>query len=161
MRPIFIKYGIIAVCLLVVAISGLYFLFTPPKGYIYYFPENYAGWICIQHGDNSATPLPEQDGYLIIKVPINGILKTSSQLRTSPTRDKYYYYNGTQIKEAKGLEFGGGGTLQGVRTVQGVPVPVGPITAYFWISKDSKRDYDLYVKGKNIDLKNIPCGPFK
>jgi hypothetical protein len=147
-----IKYAIFVICLILVAYGLLLFLFTPPKGYIYYFPENYAGWICIQHDVNGASPLPEQDGYLIIKVPASGILKTSSQLRSSQTRDKYYYYNGAQIKDAKGLEFGGGGTIQN-------RVGEGPIISKFWISNNARIDYDLYVKGKTLD-ENIPCGPF-
>jgi hypothetical protein len=64
MRPV-IKYGLLAVCLLVLTIYGVYFLFTPPKGYIYYFPENYAGWICIQHNVNGAAPLLDGDVHLL------------------------------------------------------------------------------------------------
>jgi hypothetical protein len=152
MKPI-IKYGVPIVCLLVSAFGLLLFLFRPPKGYIYYFPENYAGWICVEHGASGFAPLPEQDGYLIVKVPLSGILRTSSPLRTSPTRDQYYYYDGIKIKDAKGLEFGGGGTFQN-------RVGETQIMSKFWISNNVKRDYDLYIKGKGIDFENIPCGPF-
>jgi len=146
-----IKYGVRIVCLVVAVLGLLFFLLRPPKGYIYYFPENYAGWICVEYGADGFAPLTEQDGYLIVKVPSSGILKTSSPLRTSPTRDKYYYYNGIQIKDAKELQLGGGGTIQRTGETQ--------ITSKFWISNNAKRDYDLFVRGKSFD-ESMPCGPF-
>ena len=54
-------------------ISGCSLTF-PPKANRYYFPEYYRGWICIQYNIENARPLPIEDGFLVHKIPENGLL---------------------------------------------------------------------------------------
>jgi hypothetical protein len=143
-----------AIFLVVVVMVAMYFVSQPPKGYIFYYPEKYAGWICIHHGVGGAEKLAEINGYLIAKNPPTGVLKTSSLLRTSKRRNKYYYYHGATIRKAEELEFGGGGTVQ-QKMSDGT---LGPVMSFMWISTDAERDYELYVKGRTNDP--VPCGPF-
>lgn len=149
-----IKITLITICVIFVAYVGLllYADANRPKGTRYYLPEKYAGWVCVSFNVDGAPPLPIEEGFLAAKIPANGILKTSSEPRFSPTRDEYYYYNEKGIREAKELQHGGGGTVQkeGEKS----------ITFQFWVSNGNlKSDYEKYVKDRaNSDPK---CGPWQ
>lgn len=122
------------------------------KGARYYFPEKYAGWVCVSFNVDGAPPLPIEDGFQVIKIPANGILKTSSALRPSPTADEDFYYDEKGIRKAKGLQHGGGGTVQ--KKDEKI------ITFNFWISSGTlESDYEKYVKNRDSSI--IECGPWK
>ena len=88
-------------------------LFFPPKGGKYYFPEFYRGWMCISYNVEGAPPLHVEDGYLVHKIPGNGLLVTSSAPRLiAPKHDEYYYYSDKGVREAEELQQGGGYTKQ-------------------------------------------------
>lgn len=149
-----IKTIIIAIAVILAAYLGVIFYADThrPKGERYYLPEKYAGWVCVSFNVDGAPPLPIEDGFLVVKLPPNGILKTSSEPRFSPKHDQFFYYNVSGIREAKELQHGGGGTVQKV----GDKV----ITFHFWLSSgDLKADYEQFVK--NRDGSAIECGPWQ
>lgn len=123
-----------------------------PKGEKMYLPEKYAGWVCVSYSVDGAPPLPEEDGFLVVKIPPNGIVKTSSELRTSPKESEYYYYNESGTRKASELQHGGGGTIRekGEKSIM----------VHFWVSSGNKAsDYEKYVK--NLDVNSYPCGPWE
>ncbi len=127
---------------------------SPIKGNKYFFPEKYAGWICITYEAEGMPPLKEENGFLIAKIPKNGRLKTSSEMRTSPVHHEYYYYSKEGVREAKELGLGGGYSSQDSGKKE--------ITSYFWIStKDNlDNDYKKYVENEEA-LLAPSCGLWK
>lgn len=127
-----------------------------PKGAKTYLPESYRGWACVTYGVVGAEPLPEEDGYQVVRIPPSGRLETSSRLRTSPTRNMYYYYNDSaEVWKADGeIKFGGGGTY--------TKIGVGWILDYTWYStRDARDDYARYVQGRPSPTDDLShCGPF-
>ncbi len=107
--------------------------------------------------------LRKENGFLLVKIPKNGIVKTSSVPNNYskegyyiPIYDEYYYYSDKGIKKAKELAIGGGFTV----TKEGSD----ELTFYFWIStkENLKSDYKQYVKDvPNMDENGIiepACG---
>ena len=151
------KIRIIILILITLTLSAyfalvLYTEANRQKGERYYLPESYAGWVCVSFNVDGAPPLPTDDGFLVIKVPSNGILKTSTEPRFSPKIDEYFYYNEKSIREAEELQHGGGSTVQMKDKKE--------ITFHFWVSNGSREsDYEKYVKNKNNSV--TECGPWK
>jgi len=145
---------ILFLCIICAAIIGLFiYAFTPPKGNRYYVPEKYAGWVCISYNVDSAPELKMEDGYLVHKIPEDGILKTSSAPRFSPTRDEYFYYKEKEIRKANELQHGGGYSKE----VDGNKMH----HFYFWLSSGNlKTDYETYVKNRDHNT-DPECGPWK
>jgi len=127
-------------------------LFLSQKGGKYYFPENYSGWVCEVYNVEGAPPLTNDDGFQVLKIPKNGIIKTSSNPRTSPKYDEYFYYDGNNIREAKELKLGGGFSYQKANEKE--------LKFFFWVSSgDIDSDYEKYVKDKNESIVPV-CGPW-
>ena len=142
-----------ALTLFAATIGLIVYSLTPPKGDRYYLPEKYAGWICISYNVEEAPPLVVEDGFLVHKIPPDGILKTSSDPRLSPKIDEYFYYTEKGIRPAKELKHGGGYSIQkkGQRE----------FNFYFWVSSDDvNADYERYVKDKDVNS-GPECGPWK
>jgi hypothetical protein len=139
----------------------LYYIWYPQKGIRYIFPDNYRGWVCVTYDAKDAPPLSVEDGFLLLKIPKNGVVKTSSLPNNYskegyyiPTYDEYYYDSASGIEEAKELAMGGGYTVQKEGEKE--------FTSYFWISTKEKidEDYQQYVKDRNV-LKSPICGQWK
>lgn len=158
----FFKIIFISFVVLVVSYVGLiYYTWHPEKGIRYLFPEKYRGWICVTYNVKDAPPLEKQDGFLLLKIPKTGIVKTSSAPNTYskegyyvPTYDEYYYYSDKGVREASELAMGGGFTTQNEGSDK--------ITSYFWVSTkgNSEKDHEKYVKGRDV-LQDPPCGEWK
>jgi hypothetical protein len=56
-------------------------------------PEGYTGWIRIEFEVQGAPPLPMEAGEYILKIPPDGVLRTSSAEQYGWARDHYYYYS--------------------------------------------------------------------
>jgi hypothetical protein len=56
-------------------------------------PEGYTGWIRIDFEVQGAPPLPIEGGESILKIPPDGVLRTSSAEQYGWARDHYYYYS--------------------------------------------------------------------
>jgi len=143
----------ISLVVLVISYMGLmWYAYHPVKGMKYLFPEEYRGWICVTYNAEGFPPFIKDDGFLLVKIPKNGIVKTSNSLNTYskegyyiPTYDEHYYYSEKGIREAKELVMGGGYTVRQTGNKE--------LTSYFWISTkgNSESDYEEYVK----DLPNM------
>ncbi len=145
--------SILFAVLILFYIGFLTYVHSPEKGGRYFFPEKYAGWVCISYNVKDMPPLDIQDGFLVHKIPQNGILKTSSNPRLSPSYDEYYYYTKGGTREAKELEHGGGFTVQMEDQKE--------FTSYFWIhSSYAYKDYEKYVKEMDV-YSNPPCGQWE
>ena len=128
----------------------MFYAFQPIKGSRFFIPEKYSGWICITYQMKDAPLSKIEDGFLVHKISNNGVIHTSSKIRTSPVYDEFYYYSKNTIRRAKELKVGGGFTSQkeGEKS----------ITSYFWVSSGNlQEDYEKYVKDRDM-LSNPPCG---
>lgn len=56
-------------------------------------PEGYTGWIRVEFEVQGAPPLPMEGGEYVLKIPSDGVLRTSSAERYGWARDHYYYYS--------------------------------------------------------------------
>ncbi len=54
-------------------------------------PDGYTGWIRIEFEVVGAPPLPLEGGQYVIKIPLTGVLQTSSPEQYGWARDHYYY----------------------------------------------------------------------
>jgi hypothetical protein len=139
------------VILFIVVFSGCEILESSKKGEIYYLPGKYAGWVCVSFNVEGAPPLPEKDGFLIVTIPPDGILKTSTKSRVGPKSSEYYYYSDKGVRKATELQLGGGGTI-GQEGKE--------IMFHFWVSNgDRVSDYIKYINGR--DPHTIECGPWR
>jgi len=117
----------------------------------YLIPEGYAGWLCIAYGVRGAADLPAEDDFRLAVFPPSGVVETSSPgLPGEGYRDQYFYYGGSQRRAlAVSKELGGGFTEASVQRPE-------QFTSKFWVSRDAKVDFPVYVAGKPVE-----CGPFK
>ena len=56
-------------------------------------PDGYVGWVKIEFQVPGATPVPAERDKYIFKIPVNGMLRTSSPERYGWGKDEYYYEN--------------------------------------------------------------------
>ena len=151
---------IICIILALIYIGLIFYAFQPTKGSRYLLPEKYSGWICVSYEVEDAPLLKKEDGFLLLKIPENGIVKTSSTTGNYskegyyiPTYDEFYYYSKNNIRKAEELKMGGGYTVQ----MEGEK----SITSYFWVSSENPdEDYEKYVKGRDV-LQNPHCGRWR
>jgi len=151
---------IVSFILALLYVALLLYAFNPSKGSRYLLPEKYSGWICVSYNVKDAPLLEKQNGFILLKVPKNGIVKTSSTSGTYskegyyiPTYDEYYYYSKKGIRKAEELKMGGGYSSQ----IEGEK----SITSYFWVtSGDVNEDYEKYVKNRDV-LQKPSCGAWR
>ncbi len=157
------KIIFIALIVLIVIYMGfMYYAYYPREGKKYFFPEGYRGWVCITYEKEGAPSLEIEKNALILKVPKNGVIETSSRSTIVqaegyyvPTYSEYYYYSEKGVRETRELVMGGGFTVQQDGKKE--------YTSYFWISTkgNSEKDYETYVKGQNTLYENPVCGEFQ
>src|SRR5690349_9510849 len=56
-----------------------------------YIPRGYIGWVRIQYSVANAPPLENKGGRLIVHVPQNGSVQTSTAMDWGLANDEYYY----------------------------------------------------------------------
>lgn len=61
------------------------------------FPEGFEGAAAIVYGVASAPPLPREGAMLLVEIPKDGILKTSSPLETDHIKDEMYQRKGSEL----------------------------------------------------------------
>lgn len=54
-------------------------------------PQGYTGWIRVEFEAQGASPLPMQHGEFVLKIPADGVLRTSSREQYGWAKDHYYY----------------------------------------------------------------------
>ncbi|MGA7926427.1 MAG: hypothetical protein WCA20_10540 [Candidatus Sulfotelmatobacter sp.] len=61
-------------------------------------PEGYAGWIRIEFEVQGAPRLPIEGGQYVLKIPSDGVLRTSSAEQYGWAKDQYYYYSAQGVR---------------------------------------------------------------
>jgi hypothetical protein len=56
-------------------------------------PTAYTGWIRIEFEVQGASPLPKEGGEYILRIPADGVLRTSSPEQYGWAQDHFYYYS--------------------------------------------------------------------
>jgi len=111
--------------------------FITEKRNKYFIPLGYVGWGCVAYAVPGAPPLAtDSDGFQIVRVSDNGIVKTSTPGKPGPLIDVYYQYgpDGKTVKMPT-ERMGGGGTFADPNSAPGV------FASYFWVSDNPKSDY--------------------
>lgn len=66
--------------------------------YRFLIPEGYVGWVRVDFGVAGAPPLPAEDGYYVLKIPLTGRLKTSSSDMIVRGEQYYYFSDDTKYR---------------------------------------------------------------
>jgi len=61
-------------------------------------PEGYTGWVRIEFEVRGAPTLPMEGGQYVIKIPSDGVLRTSSAEQYGWVKDRYYYYSAQGVR---------------------------------------------------------------
>ncbi len=61
-------------------------------------PEGYTGWIRVEFEVHDAEPLPMEHGEYVLKIPADGVLRTSSTEQYGWAKDHYYYESAAGIR---------------------------------------------------------------
>ena len=67
-------------------------------------PEGYTGWVRVEFEAQGAPPLPMEGGHYVLKIPPDGVFRTSSAEQYGWAKDHYYYYSaqGERVIPASG-----------------------------------------------------------
>jgi hypothetical protein len=79
----------------------------------YLIPEGYVGWVKVYFNVKDAPELSIEDGRYLLKFPLSGILKTSSDIEFGWAEDEYFYYAGDERHSLKITGWGEGGMVWG------------------------------------------------
>lgn len=61
-------------------------------------PEGYTGWVRIEFEVQDAPPLPVEGAQYVLKIPSDGVLRTSSAEQYGWAQDYYYYYSAQGVR---------------------------------------------------------------
>jgi hypothetical protein len=61
-------------------------------------PEGYTGWVRIEFEVQDAPPLPMDGAQYVLKIPSDGVLRTSSVEQYGWAKDHYYYYSAQEVR---------------------------------------------------------------
>jgi hypothetical protein len=62
-------------------------------------PEGYTGWVRIEFEVQGAPPLPVEAGQNVLRIPPDGLLRTSSPEQYGWARDTYYFYSSAGLRQ--------------------------------------------------------------
>ena len=62
------------------------------KAIVYLIPHGYVGPVFIYYDQGSPYSSEEEDGQYLLRIPLNGILKTSTPLELGPVKGFYFFY---------------------------------------------------------------------
>jgi hypothetical protein len=71
---------------------------STPRSSRFLIPEEYTGWIRIEFEVQGAPPLPMEGGQYVLKIPSDGVLRTSSAEQYGWAKDHYYYYSAQGVR---------------------------------------------------------------
>ncbi len=95
--------------LLLIVIVGM---MNNPKRNRYLIPEKFYGTVYVYYNVKDAPPLPMEDGFRLIVVPENGIVRTSSPPIGGEFYDEEWLYSGEKRVRMSPYKLGGGSTVQ-------------------------------------------------
>ncbi|MFZ0773999.1 MAG: DUF6843 domain-containing protein [Candidatus Sulfotelmatobacter sp.] len=61
-------------------------------------PEGYTGWVRIEFEVQGSPPLPMEGAQYVLKIPSDGVLRTSSAEQYGWAKDQYYYYSAQGVR---------------------------------------------------------------
>ncbi len=61
-------------------------------------PEGYTGWVRIEFEVQGTPPLPMESAQYVLKIPLDGVLRTSSVEQYGWAKDQYYYYSAQGVR---------------------------------------------------------------
>jgi hypothetical protein len=73
-----------------------FWLYMKRKNKDFYVPLHYVGWVTIRYGVPNQPPLPLKNGIIQVKIPISGVLETSTVFEDGWGRDKFFTYDSLQ-----------------------------------------------------------------
>lgn len=103
------KYLVLAITIPIITGMGM---MVNPKRNRYLIPEKFHGTVYVYYNVKDALPLPMEDGYRLIIVPDNGIVKTSSEIMGGKFHDEYWLYSGERKSLMSPHKLGGGYTVK-------------------------------------------------
>ena len=68
------------------------------RSFRFLIPESYTGWVRIEFEIPGASPLPVEAGQTVLKIPPDGLLKTSSPEQFGWAKDYYYFYSNSRLR---------------------------------------------------------------
>ncbi|MGA8501069.1 MAG: hypothetical protein WB683_05945 [Candidatus Sulfotelmatobacter sp.] len=71
---------------------------STPRSSRFLIPEAYTGWVRIEFEVQGAPPLPMEGGQYVLKIPSDGLLRTSSAEQYGWAKDHYYYYSAQGVR---------------------------------------------------------------
>ena len=71
---------------------------STPRSSRFLIPEGYTGWVRIEFEVQGAPPLPMEGGQYVLKIPSDGLLRTSSAEQYGWAKDHYYYYSAQGVR---------------------------------------------------------------
>jgi hypothetical protein len=147
-----LKVSFFLVVALVIALAAFIVLFevNTPKRDRYLIPEGYRGRLCTTYLVAGEPPLPDEDGFRVVKFDQSGIVRTSSEGLSGKLKDEFFVYAGASRRPLNiQREMGGGFTT--------APADApGHFTFMFWVSPDAKAEQPPSPRDELYQ-----CGPAK
>ena len=129
--PIFI-----AAALFGPAAFDLVFHRRPPERFL--IPAGYSGWARIDFRQKTASPLPTEDGRLLLKLSAQGTLQTSSDPLSGHGNDDFFYYSGDRRTPLSNAGVCKGGMVWQIETMVDEPSST-PFVRFFVGTEDQYR----------------------
>jgi hypothetical protein len=146
----FIVFAVLGFPLLIVAFFfgptafDLIFHHRPPERFL--IPAGYNGWVRINFRQKGAPPLPTEDGRVLLKLNMQGMLQTSSDPLPGHGKDDFFYYSGTRHTLLSNAGVCKGGMIWQVETLVDENTST-PFSRFFVGSEDQYR-HEVDPSGK-------------
>jgi hypothetical protein len=105
---------------------------------LFLIPEGYVGWVRIEMANNTAPPLPIENGYYVVQLPESGLLKTSTPIESGWASDDYFYYSTRGRSVLRATAWGGGGMIWAGRTGREESDGVGTYYQEFFVGTEEE-----------------------
>lgn len=94
-----ISVGVVSLVLIVTAAGwiGIGMRSISRRSSRFLIPEGYTGWVRVEFDVQGEPALLSEDGQYLLRIPPNGLLKTSSPEQFGWAKDAYYFYSGAGL----------------------------------------------------------------
>lgn len=97
-RPVRLIIGALTFVLVVVAWFGATPRSASPRSVRFLIPEGYSGWVRVEFEVSGAPQLSSEAGQTVLKIPSDGVLRTSAPERYGWALDSYYFYSDAGLR---------------------------------------------------------------